>query len=179
MRNLTHMPPSQSLATTESFEIQPGGPPTATKVRVPTKDGPKAIRGKLKLALDMLIYGDENGKPLDWNEAARKAQFTPQAMRKALERAHVVRYLREQKQVFRASVSAANILVARSIRDDGENDNARMKAISYLDGEGQQQQTPSGQVLQPGIVVKVVVNTAPAVDDIGIIEVNPAHDSVD
>jgi hypothetical protein len=178
------MPPEQALAIAEtnSLSLPPrAGPSIAQSKRILTKDGPKAVQGKLKVALDLLVYGHE-GKALDWNEAAQEAGMTVRAMRKALEKPHVQQYLREQKHVFRSSVSAANILVARSIRDDGENDNARMKAISYLDGEGQQQQqhTPGGQVVMPGVVVQVTVNAGPApVDDIGIIEVNPAHEPVD
>jgi hypothetical protein len=64
----------------------------------------RPITGRVKLALDAMVY---EGKRFD--EAAIQAGLTVKSMRLALERANALKYLREQKQVFRASISAQNV----------------------------------------------------------------------
>lgn len=147
---------------------------------VPAKpDKPKRmqIRGKLKAALDLMVYGDAEGNRYDHVSAPRKVGFTPQAMRKAIERPHVQRYLAEQKQVFRKSLSAANIHVLGEIRDDAGNAMARLGAVKLL--EQLDERAPaasSGQrAVMPGVVV-IVNQGAQRGGVIGhdtLIEVNP------
>src|SRR4029077_4256935 len=94
---------------------------------------PKRARlsNKLKSALDDMVW---NGAPFD--EAARAADYSIQSMRKALNRRHVLRYLREQKMVMREAVSSANIHRAREIRDQTENQMAAIKAIQVIEQLG-------------------------------------------
>jgi hypothetical protein len=111
------------------------------------------IRRKLKAALDGMIW---SGLPFD--EAARAADFNVRAMRKALERPHVRNYLRTQKQVFRESVSAANIHRAREIRDQTENQMAAIKAIQVIEqiGDVDAARGNAGEPTMPGLVIRIV-----------------------
>ena len=65
--------------------------------------------GRLRHALDLMIWGDETGKPLDWQDAARSVNITARSMRKSLERPAVRSYLLEQNQVLRACLSAKSL----------------------------------------------------------------------
>lgn len=160
-------------------------PPAAKVVRVPgTRADPKVkeVRGKLKIALDEMVYGDKDGNPVEWDQAARNAGFSVRAMRKALERPHVIRYLKEQKQVFRQSVSAANILHARRIRNQTENQMASLGAIKLL--EQMDERAPAAasanRNVTPGIQVVINNNrSAPLIDHQTLIEINPLQSQED
>jgi hypothetical protein len=78
-------------------------------------------------ALDLMIRGDANGAPLDYDEAARNVNLTVRAMRKALEKPHVRAYLRTQRDVFRASISARVIFRLDELARQNEN---RAAAVS-------------------------------------------------
>lgn len=112
---------------------------------------------------------------LDWKEAAAKANLSTHRMRVALETAHVQRYVREQKQVFRAAASAKNIHRAVQIRDQDENRTAAIQAIRYLDGIGEEQAAggTAGSKVVPGVVVQINVKRDGREPDETVIEVNP------
>ncbi len=170
------LPHPPTMSNDLTLDERPAGPPAASIVRVPTKDGVKEIRGRLKRALDLMVFGDqETMTPIEWNEAAQRVGFSVRRMRSALERPHVQRYIRQQKQVFRASASAGNILVAKQIRDKSANDNARMKAIGYLDGIADHEQNGAARHVTPGVVVQVNVSSRAdrQIDNLDVIEVNP------
>jgi hypothetical protein len=127
---------------------------------------PKRIRlgAKLKTALDHMVFD-----ALPFDEAARKANLTTRAMRMALERRPVRAYLREQKQVFRESVSAGNILTLREIRDHGSNDMARVKSVQVLETLGDVEAARggfSGEPTQAGLVIQIVTTSPPTVKTI-------------
>lgn len=185
------MPPAQHIAApandqpTSPLTLTPAGPPPAAHAVVKgtrADPKPKQIGRKLKIALDLMVFGDENGDPCEWDEAARKANLTARAMRMALERAHVQRYLREQKQVFRASVSAANILHARRIRNQTGNAMASLGAIKLLEQLENEPQAQSGATrnVTPGVVVVINNNRdAPLIDHQRVIEINPLQSNDD
>ena len=115
---------------------------------------PGRIQGKLKKALDLMVF-----QGLWFVEASKQVGLLPQAMRKALEKPHVISYLREQKQVFRASVSSQNIFKLADIRDNADNAMAQLGAIKVLeqiDGDVKANQ----QSNQPGFVI-VIASNAP------------------
>lgn len=186
------MPPAQHIAApandqpTSPLTLQPAGPPSAERVRAPaTRDEPKRkeIGGKLKRALDRMVFGDpDTGEPCEWDEAARSEGFNIRAMRKALERPHVLRYLREQKQVFRQSVSASNILHARRIRNQRDNQMASLGAIKLLEQMDERAPAHSGaqKNVTPGVVVVINANReAPLIDHQRVIEINPLQSNDD
>lgn len=161
--------------STEVATINPSSSPAKEKTGKPPR---KQIRGKLKAALDLMVFGDDEQPVYDFLAAARKVGFTVQAMRKALERPHIRAYLTEQKQVFRESASAQNIRRAIEIRDQDENRTASIQAIRYLDGEradGKSGNTNIINVITPGIVVDLSpVKDDGARTDGELIEVNPS-----
>lgn len=57
------------------------------------------IRGRLLRALDLMIWGDPKGRPLDWDKAAGAAGLTVRAMRKALAKAHVRAFVQTERRV--------------------------------------------------------------------------------
>ena len=143
---------------------------------------PKQIGGKVKRALDLMIFGDDDGTPYEWNDAANKVGLSLQHMRKALERPHVIRYLREQKQVFRQSVSASNILHARRIRNQRDNQMASLGAIKLLEQMDERAPAHSGtqKNVTPGVVVVINANReAPLIDHQRVIEINPLQSNED
>jgi len=176
------MPPEQSL-TVAPVSAPPVSLSAVHKAAAIDRTKPRKVTGKLKRALDLMVFGKPDiPRALSWQEAAREVSYRPSSMLKALDRDYVRRYLKQAKQVFRESASAQNISRAVELRDQDDNKTAAIQAIRYLDGisEHDQAHTPGGQVVMPGVVVQVTVNAGPApVDDIGIIEVNPAHEPVD
>lgn len=124
---------------------------TATRVDIRAKDGKrKTISRKCKAALDAMIW-----EGLPFNEAAQKHGFDVASMRKALERPHVMKYLREQKQVFRASVSARNIHVLAEIRDQAGNGMARIAAVKVLEQVDEDTERKSA-ARTPGVVIQII-----------------------
>lgn len=111
---------------------------------------PAAVTPKVKAAIDMMV---EDGKR--WEDAATDAGLTVRAMRKALEKPEVVRYLRARKQVFRASVSAANISVLAEIRDKGENQMARLGAIRMLEQMDDEPISAGGSMRSAGVTIVI------------------------
>lgn len=175
------MPPAQHTAA-PATEL----PTLTTTAGLPAKPDKKRapqVTGKLKRALDLMVFGDgETEKTYDHITAPRAVGFNCASMRKALDRPHVQRYLREAKQVFRQSVSGANILVLKRIRDDSGNSMARLGSIKLL--EQLDERAPTSQAtqrnVQPGVVVIVNANPGPGVmTHQGIIEVNPLQSNDD
>ena len=117
---------------------------------------PKRARlsNKLKSALDDMVW---NGASYD--EAAHAAGFNIGAMRKALSRRHVLRYLREQKMVMRESVSSANISTLRAIRDGGGNNMARVKSVQVLEAMGDVDAARGNpnEAQLPGMIIRIVM----------------------
>jgi hypothetical protein len=56
-------------------------------------DGRERISAKLKSALDLMVFGDQTGKPLDWDVAARTVNISTRSMRRSLQRLSVRQYL--------------------------------------------------------------------------------------
>jgi hypothetical protein len=114
----------------------------------------KAPRGslvtpKVKVAIDDMI---ESGT--DWTVAARNANLTVRAMRKALEKPTTLRYLKERKQVFRAQVSAGNIRRLAEIRDAADNMPA-VNAIRMLEELDEDPAAKASSARVPGFVIMI------------------------
>lgn len=138
-------------------------------------DKPKRlqIRRKLQVACDRLVY---DGLPFD--QAARSVGFSVQAMRKALGRPHVIAYLREQREILRASMCGANILALADVRDQVENQNARVAAVKVMEqiGETENNRYGSGRsaaVTMPGLVIQIIQQPASLTGQQREIEANP------
>jgi len=117
---------------------------------------PGRVTGKLRQACDAMIY---EGMQLD--EAAHAIGFPIRRLRLALSRPHVLAYLRQEREVLRASMSGANILTLAEIRRNSRNDNARVNAVKALEQMGDDQtQRNSNAFRAPGMVIQIVNTSA-------------------
>jgi hypothetical protein len=89
----------------------------------------KGVSGRLKAALDLMTW-----EGLAWDEAALKANLTVRAMRLALKRPQVLKYLRAERGVLLASASGQNLHALAKLRDQDENRAAAVQAARTLEG---------------------------------------------
>jgi hypothetical protein len=136
-------------------------------------DKRERIMGRLRAALDLMVFGDETGKPLDYVEAGRTVNISARSMRRSLERHAVRKYLAEQKQVARACASAANIWHLAEIAAQRSNMNAAVNAVRALD-EGDPEAIRPLNDQRPGvtIIVRHVVEAPPALPE-RVIDITP------
>lgn len=127
-------------------------------VRTPLNRPKRAVRlpQQLQTALKAIIW---DGQALD--EAAAIAGLTTHTVRCALAKPHIITWMKAEREVLRAYVSAQNIHRAREIRDAADNMPA-MHAIKYIDGIGDEQQSRSnGLTASAGVTIRIVNVTAP------------------
>ena len=131
-----------------------------TDQQLPTADRPKQIdtrvnriQGRLKAALDKMVWD-----AMDYATAAQAVHFTTAAMRKALQRPHVLAYIRNEREVLRASLSPSNIHRLREIRDAANNMPA-VNAIKVLELIGDEQPN-SNKTTSPGVTIRILNQTA-------------------
>ena len=124
-------------------------------------DKRERITGKLRHALDLMIWGNKTGEPLDWQDAARSVNISARSMRKSLERSAVRQYLQSQKQVLRACLSAKSLSRLDELATQRSNMNAAVSAIRAIDEGDPDAFRPPGRDT-PGVTIKVVHVVAPA-----------------
>jgi hypothetical protein len=128
----------------------------------------KRIGGRLKQALDLMIWGDGERRYLPDNEAAAKAGLNVLSVRLALQRPHVLAYYKQQREVLRARESPANIHRLCEIRDAANNLPA-VNAIRALEQLGSDEQTNRPNIPSPGVTIRVIsVNALPPASDIKV-----------
>jgi hypothetical protein len=138
-----------------------GTNPRERKTVLPTK----RIGGRLKYALDLMVWGDGERRYLPDNEAAAIARLNVLSIRNALHRPHVQAYYRTQCQVLRSRESPACIHRLCEIRDAADNMPA-VNAIKTLMGVDDEQ-TNRPNTPTPGISIRIVqVSSPPAPIDI-------------
>jgi hypothetical protein len=156
----------KSRAMTETLPIHRAEP----KKKV---DKRERISGRLRHALDLMVWGDESGKIIEWDVAGRTVNISARSMRRSLERYAVRQYLQEQKQVLRACISAKSLWRLDEIAAQRSNMNAAVNAIKAIDGD--EAATARQDAVVPGVTIRVVnVLQAPAADGGRLIEVAPA-----
>lgn len=124
----------------------------------PTKQKPdkrERITGRLRHALDLMIWGDETGQPQDWQDAARAVNISARSMRKSLERAAVRQYLQSQKQVLRACLSAKSLARLDDLATQRSNMNAAVAAIRAIDEGDPEAFRPPGRDVA-GVTIKII-----------------------
>jgi hypothetical protein len=119
----------------------------------------KRIGGRLKQALDLMIWGDGERRYLPDNEAAAKAGLNVLSIRLALQRPHVLAYYKQQREVLRARESPANIHRLVEIRDFAPNLPA-IHAIRLLEQIGDEQ-TNKPNLPTPGVTIRIVSLSSP------------------
>ena len=123
--------------------------PTYQSVAVKTRSAPQRVTGKLADAINRMVELGER-----YDDAGRAVGLTARSMRKALDRPHVIAFLRARKQVFREAASTANIKRLCEIRDAANNMPAvqAIKALEQLPDDN----VSAAKGLMPGFVVQIV-----------------------
>jgi hypothetical protein len=106
------------------------------------------IGAQLRAACDFMVYA-----AMSWDAAAVKAGLKVRGMRKALRRPHVLKYLRDERQVLLAAISTATPLRLAQLRDQDENRNAAVNAARTLEGLDADMPMRGGQATAPGFVL--------------------------
>jgi hypothetical protein len=148
------------------------------------KTTPNGVSGRLKIALDLMTW-----EGLQWDEAALKANLTVRAMRLALKRPHVLKYLRAERGVLLASASGQNLHALARLRDQEENKAAAVQAARTLEGLASEQFGPvsrgigggarAGYLIDlsddqsPGVVIQIINSPAPQQQPGEMIDVTP------
>lgn len=132
-------------------------------------DKPKRLRigRKLRQVLDLMVFEGD-----DMAEAARKANTSTRAIRKALERRHVLAYLRARREVLRASICAGNPRRLGAIRDQNKNLSAAVRAVTALERQELAEAAASRAAVAPGIVI-VIGDTSSHMPHMREIEAKP------
>jgi hypothetical protein len=132
-----------------------GANPRERKTVLPAK----RIGGRLKQALDLMVWGDGERRYFPDNEAAAIAGLHVLTIRSALQRPHVLAYYKQQREVLRARESPANIHRLCEIRDAADNMPA-VNAIRALEQLGDEQ-TNKPHAPSPGISIRIVSLASP------------------
>jgi hypothetical protein len=135
-------------------------------------DKRERVTGRLRYALDLMIWGDETGKPLDWQNAARAVNISARSMRKSLERSAVRQYLQTQKQVLRACLSAKSLARLDEIAAQRSNMNAAVNAIRAIDDGDPEAFRPPGRDT-PGVTIVIRERTEQPALPGAVIDITP------
>ena len=149
-------------------------PPTRQALAARDRSLPGKIGGRLKTALDLVV-----GEGLDPYEAAAKVGMHARSMRLALNKRHVLAYLRHAREVLRTTASAQNIHYAIKMRAESPNEMARLGAMKFIDNEEEHQRLSGGRQMMPGLQI-VVMNAPPSLRSGGssvTIDTMPAPES--
>jgi predicted DNA-binding protein (UPF0251 family) len=104
---------------------------------------------------------------LAWDQAAAKVNIHVRTMRLALEKPHVIRFLKDKRDVFRENVSAANIHRARAIRDQDDNKMAAIQAMRFIEQLGEEQGSGPGARMPAGLTIVIAPGASAAISDSG------------
>jgi hypothetical protein len=139
-----------------------GANPRERKTVLPAK----RIGGRLKQALDLMVWGDGVRRYLPDNEAAAIAGLNVISIRNALHKPHVLAYYKQQREVLRARESPANIHRLCEIRDAADNMPAvnAIRALENLDEQGLTRH--STDLPTPGICIRIVHQQIPQPVDV-------------
>lgn len=152
---------SQELATIEQQ-------PSARAIQRKTASKPGKVTGKLAVACKRIVW---EGEELD--AAAKAAGLTTRAVRLALERPHVIAFVKAERDVFRAHVSAQNIHRLKELRDGSANAMAKLGAIRTI--ESLDSDAPAGGMARtPGITI-VIGSASPLTAQQRSIDHNPLN----
>lgn len=129
--------------------------PSRQAIQAKTASKPMKVTGKLALAIDAMI---EEGKP--WDEAATQAGLTVRSMRLAMQRPHVIAYLKARREVFRVNASAGNIHRLLKLADQDDNKAAAVSAIKAIEQIGEVEAATGHRSSLPGLQIVIVQSPA-------------------
>jgi len=142
--------------------------PSRQALQAETASKPGQVTGRLRQACDLMVY---NG--LSWDKAAVQAGLTVRSMRLAMERPHVLRYLKDSRQVFRVAACSSNILKLVELRDSSPNAMARVQAIKALEGIEDESPGTASRHTMPGLLI-IIEHAKPPGTPQTVIEATPS-----
>jgi hypothetical protein len=123
---------------------------TRQAIAAKTASRPKRVTGKLHEACMRIIeLGEED------DQAAKAVGLRTRTVRLARQKPHVIAWMKQQREVFRAHVSAQNIFHARKMRNESTNEMAKLGAMKLIEQIGDDPEAARGRVASPGIVILV------------------------
>jgi hypothetical protein len=108
--------------------------PTRQAIAAQGRSGKLTVSGKLKVAIDLMLFGDGSATaPSRRADAAQAAGMTDHGLREAFKKAHVRAYYNAGLEMLRTSERARNISALANVRDQSGNDAARVNAAKALE----------------------------------------------
>jgi hypothetical protein len=116
----------------------------------PKRSPPGKVGGRLKQCIDAMVW-----RNLTDNEAAVEFKMHVTSIRKALKLPHVLRYLKEQREVLHARELARNSHTLIDVRDNSPNGMARIAAVRELERASDEGEQRGAIARSPGFVIVV------------------------
>lgn len=129
------------------------GPPSKQQRQYPNGPSPK-----VKHAIDLMIWGGQDGLPLRRSDAAKAAGIADVTLRTALAQPLVLKHYNSQLDVLRTGERPRSIAKIAELRDTAKSERTQLDAAKYLDGgdKGSGITVNVGiQNLQPGYAIAV------------------------
>ncbi len=128
--------------------------PTRQKLAVPGRSRRNAVTGKLKAALEAMVW-----EGLERKAAAEQAGLKDRSVRDALHKPHVVGFYTAELAALRTSKRANNIHTLAGIADDCANDMARVSAVKAMEqiaDQADEKRAHPGAQQAPGLQIIIV-----------------------
>jgi hypothetical protein len=126
--------------------------PTRQAAAIPGRSRRGAVTGKLKTALDLMVWHGERRA-----DAAQKAGLADASLRCAMRKPHVMDHYHAELNALRLSLRARNLHRLDSIADISKNDMAKVGAIKVLEqiADVAEQHNRPGSTQSPGVVIVI------------------------
>lgn len=125
--------------------------PSRQAIQAKTASKPSRVTGKLAEAIDIMIEAGQS-----WDKAAVQAGLTVRTMRLAMQRPHVITYLKARREVFRVNACAGNIHRLVKVADSDKNAMAVVAAVKAMEQIGVDEQGNRGVMSLPGLQIVIV-----------------------
>ena len=152
----------------------PAAPPTKAATKAKHRSAPHLVTGRLREACLLMIFGDEGGNPLEYDAAAKAVGLTVRGMRKAMDKAHVRAFLRQQRAILVASFAATNPLHIARMRAESQNAMVKLQASRLIEElAGEVAATDGRQPRSPGVTIIIAAPISPPVARVGTTIIAP------
>jgi hypothetical protein len=134
-------------------------PDNLTRQQIAARDRslPGKVTGRLRRAIQSMVW-----EAARRSDAALAAGMTDHSLRAALKKPHVMGALLHEMQVLRSSERPRNISALVQVRDNSENDMARVSAAKTLEALSEESTDRArGTVTLPGLIIEIH-NPSPA-----------------
>jgi glycyl-tRNA synthetase (class II) len=138
----------------------PTVPTTRQKLAVPGRSRRNAVSGKLKVALEAMVWDNLTRK-----EAAALTGLADSSLRFAFRKPHVMAHYHAELAALRNNLRAKNIHRLDGIADKSDNDMARVasiKAMEQIADQADEKQRP-GAGIMPGLQIVIIGGPTPKV----------------